>query len=76
MPTGVEERQKDKIIALNIANLTGILPLRLILGVNYALAGQWNSANLMTIAFTTVGAIVLLRMGGLLSFRIYRQTTI
>ena len=30
----------------------------------------------MTIAFTTVGAIVLLRMGGLLSFRIYRQTTI
>ena len=76
MPTGVEERQKDKIIALNIANLTGILPLRLILGVNYALAGQWPSATLMTIAFTTVGAIVLLRMGGLLNFRIYRQTTI
>ena len=76
MPIGVEERQKDKIIALNIANLIGILPLRLILGVNYALAGQWPSAILMAIAFTTVGAIVLLRMGGYLSFSIYRQTTI
>jgi signal transduction histidine kinase len=30
----------------------------------------------MAIAFTTVGAIVLLRMGGYLSFSIYRQTTI
>jgi len=45
MPIGIEERQKDKIIALNIANLIGILTLRLILGVNYALAGQWPYAT-------------------------------
>ena len=76
MPAGIEETQKHKIIALNIANLIGILPLRLILGVNYALAGQWPSAILMAIAFTTVGSIVLLRMGGRLSFGIYRQSTI
>ena len=73
---GIEESQKHKIIALNIANLIGILPLRLFLGVNYALAGQWPSAILMAIAFTTVSAIVLLRMGGYLSFAIYRQSTI
>ena len=40
MPAGIEETQKHKIIALNIANLIGILPLRFILGVNYAMAGQ------------------------------------
>ena len=76
MPAGIEETQKHKIIALNIANLIGILPLRLILGVNYALAGQWPSAILMAIAFTTVGSIVLLRIGGRLSVGIYRQSTI
>ena len=76
MPAGIEETQKHKIIALNIANLIGILPLRFILGVNYALAGQWPSAILMAIAFATVGSIVLLRMGGRLSFGIYRQSTI
>ena len=76
MPAGIEESQRHKIIALNVANLIGILPLRLILGVNYALTGQWPSAILMAIAFTTVSAIVLLRMGGYLSFAIYRQTTI
>ena len=76
MPAGIEESQKHKIIALNIANLIGILPLRLILGVNYAMAGQWPSAILMAIAFITVGGIVLLRMGGYLSFGIYRQSTI
>lgn len=76
MPAGIEETQKHKIIALNVANLIGILPLRLILGVNYALAGQWPSAILMAIAFATVGSIVLLRMGGRLSFEIYRQSTI
>ncbi len=76
MPAGIEESQRHKIIALNIANLIGILPLRLILGVNYALTGQWSSAILMAIAFTTVSAIVLLRMGGYLSFTIYRHATI
>ncbi len=76
IPAGIEESQKHKIIALNIANLIGILPLRLILGVNYAVAGQWPSAILMAIAFTTVGAIVILRMGGYLNFAIYRQSTI
>jgi len=76
MPAGIEESQKHKIIALNVANLIRILPLRLILGVNYALAGQWPSAILMAIAFTTVGAIVLLRMGGYLNFAVYRQSTI
>jgi signal transduction histidine kinase len=76
MPAGIEDSQKHKIIALNIANLIGILPLRLILGVNYALAGQWPSAILMAIAFTTVGSLVLLRMGGRLSFQLYRQSTI
>ena len=76
MPAGIEETQKHKIIALNIANLIGILPLRFILGVNYAMAGQWPSAILMAIAFATVGSIVLLRMGGRLSFGFYRQSTI
>jgi hypothetical protein len=76
LPAGIDESQKHKIIALNIANLIGILPLRLVLGVNYALAGQWPSAILMAIAFATVSAIVLLRMGGYLSFAIYRQSTI
>ena len=44
--------------------------------MNYALAGQWPSAILMAVAFTTVITIVLLRMGGYLSFAIYRQSTI
>ncbi len=76
LPAGIEASQKHNIIALNIANLIGILPLRLFLGVNYALAGQWPSAILMAIAFATVSTIVLLRMGGYLSFAIYRQSTI
>ena len=40
------------------------------------MAGQWPSAILMAIAFATVGSIVLLRMGGRLSFGFYRQSTI
>ena len=71
-----DARQIHKIIALNIANLIGILPLRLILGINYALAGEWPSAILMAIAFTTVSTIVILRMGGHLSHGLYRQATI
>lgn len=76
IPPGADESQIHQNIALNIANLIGILPLRLILGVTYAQAGQWPSAILMAIAFTTVGAIVLLRAKGHLSFAFYRQSTI
>jgi len=73
---GTDQSKAHKIIALNIANLIGILPLRLILGVTYANAEQWPSAILMAVAFTTVGAIVLIRMAGHLSFAVYRQSTI
>ena len=71
-----DDKLAQKIIILNLTNLLGILPLRLFLGVNYALMGEWPSAILMAVAFTTVGGLMLLRVGGKLSFRLYRISSL
>ena len=64
MPLHADEELTQKVIVLNLTNLFGILPLRLFLGVNYALMGEWPSAILMAVAFSTVGGLVLMRLGG------------
>ena len=76
IPLPADEELTQKIIVLNLTNLFGILPLRLFLGVNYALMGEWPSAILMAVAFLTVGGIVLLRLGGKLSFGLYRISSL
>ena len=76
MPLHADEDLTQKIIALNLTNLFGILPLRLFLGVNYALMGEWPSAILMAVAFSTVGGLVLMRLGGKLSFGLYRMSSL
>ena len=76
MPLHADDELTQKIIVLNLTNLFGILPLRLFLGVNYALMGEWPSAILMAVAFTTVSGLVLLRLAGKLSFAWYRITSL
>lgn len=76
MPLHADEALTQKVIVLNLTNLFGILPLRLFLGVNYALMGEWPSAILMAVAFTTVGGLVLLRLARKLSFAWYRITSL
>ncbi len=76
MPLHADEELTQKVIVLNLTNLFGILPLRLFLGVNYALMGEWPSAILMAVAFITVGSLVLLRLGGKLSFGLYRISSL
>ena len=76
MPLHADEALTQKIIVLNLTNLFGILPLRLFLGVNYALMGEWPSAILMAVAFSTVGGLVLMRLGGKLSFGLYRMSSL
>lgn len=76
IPLHADDSLAQKIIVLNLTNLLGILPLRLFLGVNYALMGEWPSVILMAIAFTTVAGLVLLRMNRRLCFSLYRKTSI
>lgn len=76
MPLHADEELTQKVIVLNLTNLFGILPLRLFLGVNYALMGEWPSAILMAVAFSTVIGLVLLRLAGKLSFAWYRISSL
>ena len=76
MPPHADDELTHKVVILNLTNLFGILPLRLFLGVNYALMGEWPSALLMAVAFTTVTGLVLLRQAGRLSYAIYRLTSL
>jgi len=75
-PLHADDELAQKVIILNLTNLFGILPLRLFLGVNYALMGEWPAAILMAIAFTTVSGLMLLRLGGKLSFGLYRTSSL
>lgn len=76
MPLHADKELTQKVIVLNLTNLFGILPLRLFLGINYALMGEWPSAILMAVAFSTVSGLVLLRLAGKLSFAWYRVTSL
>ena len=70
------QRDQEQVLILNSINLLVILPVKVILGYNYALLGLWPDTVLMGATFGLVAALMTWHSQGKIGLSAYRQSTL
>ena len=70
------QRDQEQILILNTINLLAILPVKLVLGCGYALAGLWTETLLMAATFVLVVVFMAGLSQGKIGLVAYRQSTL
>ena len=70
------QRDQEQVLILNSINLLAILPVKVILGYNYALLGLWPDTVLMGATFGLVAALMTWHSQGKIGLSAYRQSTL
>jgi len=70
------QRDQEQVLILNSINLLVILPVKVVLGCSYALAGLWAETLLMVATFGLVAALMTWHSQGKIGLSAYRQSTL
>lgn len=70
------QRDQEQILILNTINLLAILPVKVVLGCSYALAGLWTETLLMVATFGLVAALMTWHSRVKIGLSAYRQSTL